>query len=351
MLVYFEHFLTIESVSLKTVILFTAFSFGCCVGSFMQANAYRIPRGISIVYPPSKCPNCRNLLKWYQNFPILGWLCQCGVCIHCDEPIPKRYLIVEIVFGILSVSLFSYFILLDQFYALYFQTLFLCSWLFMLAIIDQEHGILPDSLTLIPLASYVLYDAFMMDEVLVKGNVFEYIIPSLFLIFCTGIFKRSLLKTISLLLGISIEEKLQKILKWKSPNLISKGNIFIGLILSGLLYISHFNFSPRAKYSMLGFLIVWALLCFVAWLSSKIVKQDALGGGDIKCLACLGYILGLDSILIILFIMCITSGVYGGILFVKKKKTMMRLGPFIAFSTLTVTIVKYFIEIPTILKV
>jgi prepilin signal peptidase PulO-like enzyme (type II secretory pathway) len=350
MLIYFEHFLTIDSISLKFVILFTAFSFGLCIGSFIQACAYRIPRGISLVFPPSKCPSCKNHLKWYQNFPLLGWLCQCGVCIQCDEPIPLRYLLVEILFGFLSVILFSYFILFDLHYALYFQTFFLCCWLFLLAVIDQEHGILPDSLTLIPLASYVLYDVFLMEKVTRDWNYIELLIPFLFILFCTGILKRAFLKTMALFLGSLIEEKTQKLLRWNSLNILSKSNISIGIIFGILMFYYSFNFSSRAKYSMVGFLIAWSLLSLVAWLSSKIAKQDALGGGDIKCLACLGYFFGLNSILMILVVMCLTSGVNGGILYLRNKKTMLRLGPFIAISTLAIYVLEYFVSVATFFK-
>ncbi len=48
---------------------------GACVGSFLNVVILRLPEQRSIVTPPSACPNCGHKLAWYENIPILSWLC------------------------------------------------------------------------------------------------------------------------------------------------------------------------------------------------------------------------------------------------------------------------------------
>jgi leader peptidase (prepilin peptidase)/N-methyltransferase len=68
---------------------------GAIVGSFLNVVAYRLPRGESLSHPPSRCPNCGQPVKPYDNVPVLSWLLLRGRCRHCQEPISPRYPIVE----------------------------------------------------------------------------------------------------------------------------------------------------------------------------------------------------------------------------------------------------------------
>lgn len=63
-----------------------AFCFGACVGSFLNVVVYRLPAGVSIITPPSRCPRCGWRLTWRENFPILGWLWLRGKCRKCRAP-------------------------------------------------------------------------------------------------------------------------------------------------------------------------------------------------------------------------------------------------------------------------
>ena len=49
------------------------FAFGGIVGSFINVVIYRLPAGMSVISPPSRCPTCGARLKWWENMPILGW--------------------------------------------------------------------------------------------------------------------------------------------------------------------------------------------------------------------------------------------------------------------------------------
>lgn len=78
-----------------------AFTIGCFFASFLNVCIYRIPRGESVVWPPSHCPNCKSRIRWYQNIPILSWLALRGRCANCHRPISVRYAVVELLGGIL----------------------------------------------------------------------------------------------------------------------------------------------------------------------------------------------------------------------------------------------------------
>lgn len=78
-----------------------AFILGGCFGSFTTACVWRIPRGISIVWPPSRCPKCGHRLGPMENIPIFGWILLRGKCRGCGLPISPRYLVIEVVTAVL----------------------------------------------------------------------------------------------------------------------------------------------------------------------------------------------------------------------------------------------------------
>jgi leader peptidase (prepilin peptidase)/N-methyltransferase len=68
---------------------------GACIGSFLNVVAYRMPRGVSVVWKPSHCPQCGHDIRARDNLPVLGWLLLRGRCRDCGAPISPRYAIVE----------------------------------------------------------------------------------------------------------------------------------------------------------------------------------------------------------------------------------------------------------------
>ncbi|NJR65174.1 MAG: prepilin peptidase [Leptolyngbyaceae cyanobacterium CRU_2_3] len=130
----------IFSVGLTTLIVF---ALGAAVGSFLNVVIYRIPSGLSLLFPPSRCPHCLRKLKSYDNVPVLGWLWLKGRCRYCRSPISVRYLLVEAATGILFVGVYGAFNL--SLPTLGYWVLF--SWLLALSLIDLDTLTLPNSLT------------------------------------------------------------------------------------------------------------------------------------------------------------------------------------------------------------
>ena len=116
---------------------------GAAVGSFLNVVIYRIPEGLSLVKPPSRCPQCKTQLKFYDNVPILGWLWLKGRCRYCSCSIPARYPLIEAATAFLFVLTYVAF-------GPTLQTVGYClflSWLLALTMIDFDLMILPNALT------------------------------------------------------------------------------------------------------------------------------------------------------------------------------------------------------------
>ena len=126
--------------SLVTAIVFVS---GSAIGSFLNVVVYRLPAGLSVMWPPSRCPKCLNQLKPYENIPVFGWLWLRGRCNHCRSTISVRYPLVEAATGLLFLLVFWRFGAGVQ--TLGFWALF--SWLLALSLIDWDTMTLPDPLT------------------------------------------------------------------------------------------------------------------------------------------------------------------------------------------------------------
>ena len=124
-------------------LILSAFSFmmGACIASFLNVVIWRVPRGESIVSPPSHCPKCGAEIRWWQNLPILSWLALRGKCAKCRATISPRYIIVETIGGVLFLAAFWRF---GEFAP------FMWVWLALMiagSFIDFDHQLLPDFVT------------------------------------------------------------------------------------------------------------------------------------------------------------------------------------------------------------
>ena len=122
---------------------------GLAVGSFLNVVVWRVPRGESVVSPPSACPDCATPIRNRDNVPVAGWVLLKGRCRDCAHPISARYPVVEALTAVLFVVLALRFGL-DPVLPAY---LYLAAVGLALALIDLDTKRLPDRLTL---PSYVV---------------------------------------------------------------------------------------------------------------------------------------------------------------------------------------------------
>ncbi len=117
---------------------------GLCIGSFLNVVIHRLPRGASVVTPPSRCPGCNYQLRWSDNVPVLSWLFLRGRCRKCAAPISIRYPIVEI----LTMLMFLLHLWVFGWSALMVVRVAFATSLIALFAIDLEHHLLPNAITL-----------------------------------------------------------------------------------------------------------------------------------------------------------------------------------------------------------
>lgn len=162
---------------------------GLIVGSFLNVVAYRIPimmgrawrdqcaelqaeeltepahavgKPFNLIAPGSACPQCGGAVAAHHNIPVISFLLLRGRCAHCDAKISPRYPVIECVAALLSVSV-------AWIFGPTWQTVFALpiTWtLLALAIIDIDHKLLPDSMTL-PL----LWAGLMASLIRIDGEV------------------------------------------------------------------------------------------------------------------------------------------------------------------------------------
>ena len=119
---------------------------GLLVGSFLNVVVWRVPRGESVVSPPSACPQCGAHIRARDNVPVLSWLVLRGRCRDCDAPISRRYPLVEastgVVFALVVLRFWT-----DQPWAVP-AYLYLGAIAVALALIDLDVHRLPDAIVL-----------------------------------------------------------------------------------------------------------------------------------------------------------------------------------------------------------
>ncbi len=121
-----------------------AFIFGLVIGSFLNVCIYRVPRGLSIVRPPSACPICKTSIRPWENIPLLSYIFLKGKCRGCGELISLRYPLVELINGLFYLWAVRYF-------GPGWHLLFLCAFLSAMVVItfiDLDFQIIPDVITL-----------------------------------------------------------------------------------------------------------------------------------------------------------------------------------------------------------
>jgi leader peptidase (prepilin peptidase)/N-methyltransferase len=145
----------------------SAAAFGLVVGSFLNVVVYRLPvmlqqrwardcreiagqeaetpqAAFNLLVPASSCPHCGHRIRAYENIPVLSYLVLKGRCAGCKSVISPRYPAVEAVSALLSVV-----VVLHFGYGAQALAALLFTWAMIpLFLIDFDHQLLPDSITL-----------------------------------------------------------------------------------------------------------------------------------------------------------------------------------------------------------
>jgi len=182
----------------STFLLFIIFLIGISIGSFLNVVIHRLPKKIFdefktesnesndpqknnlfglgyLFYPGSNCPSCGHRIRSWEMIPIISWFLIGGKCNKCKTPISKRYPMVEFMTGLITVFM----VYRTGVNELTFWLLLFTWILIMLSVIDLEHQLLPDQLTLPLLWLGLLFQmsvGHLKLEDSIIGAIFGYII-------------------------------------------------------------------------------------------------------------------------------------------------------------------------------
>lgn len=134
--------------------------FGIIIGSFLNVCIVRLPKGESIVYPASHCVSCKNELKFIDLIPVFSFIFLGGKCRYCGEKISIRYMLVELLCGIVAGFTFYKFGFSVDFIRIFSLEIILI----VVSFIDLEYQIIPDELVLTGIAIgiiLIIYNLFL----------------------------------------------------------------------------------------------------------------------------------------------------------------------------------------------
>jgi leader peptidase (prepilin peptidase)/N-methyltransferase len=133
---------------------------GAAVGSFLNVCILRIPEGLSIVHPPSRCPLCGRPIRFYDNIPVISYLLLRGKCRDCAARISPRYALIELLTAGASYILYRKYGLTPAYPVAF---IFICT-LIVITFIDLDHQIIPHVLTLPGIPIFALLSIFFMGQ-------------------------------------------------------------------------------------------------------------------------------------------------------------------------------------------
>ncbi|MCW2999453.1 MAG: prepilin peptidase [Solirubrobacterales bacterium] len=152
-----------------TLTILLAAAGGLCLGSFLNVVVHRLPAGVSLVRPGSACTHCAAPIRPHDNVPVVSWLLLGGRCRSCRGGIPVRYPAVEA----LTAMLFAAVVLARHADRTTWLAIVFVAALVPIAVIDLEHRIIPNRITLpaavAALLAGVILDPGFVPEQLIAG--------------------------------------------------------------------------------------------------------------------------------------------------------------------------------------
>jgi len=266
---------------LDIAVLVFVFVLGTVIGSFLNVLVYRIPRKLDFVRGFSFCPNCKHQLRPADLVPVLSYLALGRRCRYCQQPIPPRYMLVELTGGVLALA----------------------CWLAFVPGLAGLGGL--------SAATAAAGTPLLTANPWLLGSAASPLAAALWF------------AVLSILLVIAlIDAETMEI-----PN-----GLNIALAICGLLAILA---GPQLPWlsRLIGVFIVSAPLLVIS-----LIVPGAFGGGDIKLMAAAGLLLGWQATLLAAFIAIVLGGIWGVYLLISGKKGAkghFPFGPFLCIGIAT----------------
>ncbi len=287
-------------MTVLATIVAVVFVLGLLLGSFLNVCVARLPYGKSVAHPRSRCLACGRTIRWFDNIPILSYLLLRGHCRACGARISPRYPIVELITGVwFAVSFLPVAHLLtahapgdvvlneslDSAALAIFGGLLLA-----LLIIDWEHQVLPDALTLTGTALGMLFIG--AEAILLPDGAYDLV--------------------------------LNRRVNINSANAgRSTGNVFL----------------TGPEHLIFGRLLAIAAAFLLIYLINRTYKafrkRDGMGLGDAKLLAMIASFLGFAPAILAFFLGTLFATVYAVVLLARRRAdatTRLPFGTFLALG-------------------
>lgn len=245
---------------------------GMAVGSFLNVVTFRLPMRESVVRPRSRCLSCGTQLTFVDLVPVLSYVLLWGRCRHCGRRFSPRYMIVELITGLLAVTC-----LLVIGPTVYAVTVFLmlCA-LIVVFLVDLDWMIIPD-------------------------------------------------ETVLLLAGLGI-----------MLNLIGLARGQVGELVVFTERVGGDVWTVHLPTSLVGICVGAGLFMLIGWVSERLLRRPSLGYGDVKLAGAMGALLGPGYQFLAFFLYSIFIGAAVGLLLLALRRhrsgAQMPFGPMLAAS-------------------
>lgn len=365
-----------ESTALLPAAL--GFLFGAFIGSFLNVCIHRLPRNESVVLPPSRCYSCGTQVQWYDNLPVISYLVLRGRCRWCDAPFSIRYLLLEVMVGIISALVMWWAFTSPAAPAPWLLALgvaeplartiagaVILSLAYLLVVssfIDLEHTIIPDELTKpFQLAAPVLAlgtgavlgyrVVFDPTTWLVQRNILGDPVPT------TATFVWNLVAVVvAVLLFLAVSLPVARYIysrfcppeeRWKDEDhqgfrvgvwWFMGATTVCTILLLLLVWWQPGTWwrvgAGHAALALFGSLTGWMSLYLVGLLGTVAFRRNAMGFGDVKFLAPIGAFLGPIGVLYAFFFAAIVGTLVGLPMRLIASKVYIPFGPWLAVGAL-----------------
>ena len=262
------------------------FLVGACVGSFLNVCIYRLPAGLSIIWPPSHCPKCLKRIAWYDNLPIVSYFVLKGRCRHCRESYSAQYMVVEALTGLL----------LAGFYVAYF--------------VYEVRG-----------PGAARWDVYAVHMLLVAALLVSSAIDFRFKEIYTVITNGGMALALMLSALVPALQSHSRSPEWFEP-------AWLNAVIS----------------SALGLVVGGGMIWLVALLGRLAFRREAMGFGDVLLMGLVGAVLGWEAAVLVFFIAPFFGLVYGLWQLAHHREHEVPYGPFLSMAAGVVMVAQTGIE-------
>jgi leader peptidase (prepilin peptidase)/N-methyltransferase len=308
------------------------FLIGSCIGSFLNVCIHRFPGKVrlrdqlrSLNSHRSGCPRCAASIRWRDNIPILGWLMLLGRCRSCRKPISPRYIFVEALTAVLFVVVYWYEMpttfwsgietsglydsrgpqqireFWDQatwLHARYALHIFMICGLIVATFIDFELKIIPDGST-VP----IMVAAFLTS--IIVGQV--HIVPLWFQ-------DASVVRVVR---EVAADWMIPFLFEWDPEPFTQQWPRLHAFLVS-----------------LAGFVVGGGVVWIVRIIGQWILKQEAMGFGDVILMAMVGSVIGWQPVLVVFFTAPMFAVFGAAVAWLTQRERRIPYGPWLSLAAL-----------------